>query len=147
VVDQEERIPLLPLSEGRFGIADFGVDLQFEPAEGEPARLLVTAGAPPALFERLPAFVAPAEGVEHAGRYRSDEIDPVYQLAVRDSKLVLLRSKREPETLEPVGKDLFVAPLGTVQFRREARGGISEMLVSTGRVRRLRFKKESPGPP
>jgi CubicO group peptidase (beta-lactamase class C family) len=147
VVNQEERIPLLPLSEGRFSIVDFGVDLQFEPAEGEPARLLVTAGAPPEPFERLPAFVPPAEGGEHAGRYRSDEIDPVYRLAVRDSKLVLLRSKREPETLEPVRKDLFVAPLGTVQFRRDARGGISEMLVSTGRVRRLRFKKESPSPP
>jgi CubicO group peptidase (beta-lactamase class C family) len=141
-VSGDDRLLLRPIATGRFRLADLPLEIAFEPEEGTPRRLRMTGDGFPVVFEALPAVAAASDGSEFAGRWLADEIDPVYRVLVRDGKLVLLRSKNPPETLEPVAKDLFRASVGTVRFGRDAQGRVTEMLLSTGRVRRLRFHRE-----
>jgi hypothetical protein len=50
----------------------------------------------------------------------SEEIEPIYRVAVQDGKLVLLRLKNDPDTLEPRTRDVFSGEVGTIRFTRDS---------------------------
>jgi hypothetical protein len=65
----------------------------------------------------------------------SKEIEPLYRVAVQDGRLVLMRLKRDPDTLEPRTRDVFSGEVGTIRFTRDSNNHISGFLLSTGRIR------------
>ena len=75
------------------------------------------------------------------GEYRSDELDVTYTVAARDSSLVVQTS-----TLHPVFKDAFVGDyLGTVRFRRDARGAVAGFTLNRISARGVRFERVKRG--
>jgi hypothetical protein len=66
----------------------------------------------------------------------------VYRIAEENGKIVLKRLKHEAETLAAAAPDLFQAELGTIRFVRDAKKNVTGMLITTGRIRDLRFTRE-----
>lgn len=99
-------------------------------------------GAKPVVYERAEEFKpTPAQMSEYEGEYRSDEIEPVYRMVIRDGKLAVERLKSSPQQLEPAIKDLFTSPLGNVRFVRDSRGKVAGFVLNRGRILNFRFRK------
>jgi CubicO group peptidase (beta-lactamase class C family) len=92
-------------------------------------------------FSRVTAYQPTAAQLEDfTGVFRSDEIDPPYEVIIKDGHLVV-RSKAAELPLLPVTADLFVSGLNRVRFTRNAEGQVSGALLSTARIRNFRFER------
>lgn len=142
-------VELRALGERLFKPFGQAVEVRFEPAAAGGMRMTVTpeGSAKPAVFERAEE-IKPAEAAlaEYAGEYRSDEIEPVYRMAVREGSLFLERLKSSPLKLEPEIKDLFTSALGTIRFVRDSRGRVAGFVLNRGRILNFRFRKAQAGP-
>jgi len=137
-------IELKALSETRFRPAGQATEIRFESGIGGRMRMIDApdSGAKPSVYERGEEFKTdPAQLAECSGEYRSDEIEPVFRMVVRDGKLFLERLKSAPAELEPAVKDLFSSPLANIRFIRDARGRVSGFILNRGRVLNFKFKK------
>jgi hypothetical protein len=143
-VEGDDKTPLFTDGNGRFQPPDSMVSFHFEPAEGEAQRLVVDSpNNPPEDWKHLPAFaLAPGTEGEYAGSYYSDELGVAYHIEDKAGKLVLTRRKYPDQTLTPVIRDLFTADDGALAFARDSSGHVSEMSLTTERVRRLKFIRE-----
>ena len=107
----------------------------------------VTAGPQPGtgdVFERTDPFVpTPAQLQAFAGVYRSDELEVVYRMVLKNDKLQLERLKSAPAVLEPVIKDTFSGEPGVIRFLRDAAGNVNGFALEAGRVRNVKFWKET----
>jgi hypothetical protein len=135
---------LKALAPNRFRLAVAPVDFTFE--AGRPGdRIKLTVGAEdgkPDAFSAVPPFApSEAELQEYAGAYSSEEIDPLYTLKVEQGRLVIHRLKDEPDKLLPVTRDVFLTSGATVRFMRGAKGEINGFLLTTGRIRNMRFNR------
>lgn len=137
---------LKQFSQDHFHLAEVpwgnNVDFHFiAAAAGKPRRMERTfSGGKPELFEAVPGFnPAAAQLVEYQGAYVSEELDPIYRLAVQDGKLSLTRLKHKPETLRPVTQDVFVGDVGTLHFTRDAKQRVTGFLLNADRIQNLRF--------
>lgn len=95
-------------------------------------------------LERVaPARTSREQLAEFAGTYRSEELDVEWKISVvRDSTLSLAR-RRAPETrLNAVYADGFVGGIGNVRFTRDASGRIDGFLLTSGRIRHIRFERQ-----
>jgi len=121
------------------------VDIHFVPADaGRPRRLERTFdGEKTEHYEFVAAFdPTPAQLAEYPGAYVSQEIDPVYRIALQDGKLTLMRLKHKPDTLRPAMRDVFAGEIGTVRFTRDASRRISGFILDGDRVRNLQFTRK-----
>ncbi|HLK24175.1 MAG TPA: serine hydrolase domain-containing protein [Caulobacteraceae bacterium] len=75
------------------------------------------------------------------GRYRSDEIDTTYTLAVASGEIILSSLRSSPIKLVPADKDSFDGPWLRLTVARDAGGAPTGFTVSTGRVRSLAFQR------
>jgi CubicO group peptidase (beta-lactamase class C family) len=139
-------VTLVPMSKDRFQVPGGLATVTFEgTANGHPQRMLVLneGEKEPLIFEYV---VAPAATLlaEYAGVYYSDELDTRYTVIVKDEKLVVRRRKFEDMTLSPKASDEFdVRGAGTVKFARDSQKRVTGFEINAGRVRHLRFSKES----
>jgi CubicO group peptidase (beta-lactamase class C family) len=140
--------PLKPFSEAHFHIAGVpwgdDVDIRFvADTASTPRHLELGHGTgKPDLFEFVAPFdPASAQLAEFTGAFVSEEIDPVYRIAIQDGKLTLSRLKHKPDTLRPAMQDAFVGDIGTVRFTRDANHQISGLILDAGRIQNLRFTK------
>ncbi len=141
-------IELKPLSETRFRLAGQPIEIRFEPLGAAGMRCIEVpdSGAKPTVFERAEEFKpAPAQLAEYVGRYQSDEIEPVYRMALVDGKLVLERLKSNPSPLEPAIKDLFTSSLGNIRFVRDSQARVMGFILNRGRILNFRFNKTTSG--
>ena len=131
-------MPMTPISPSRFLIP--GATLEFSPADaGRPQSWHVIDGAGRRLLELLlMTFDVPKMDLtSFAGKYRSDELDVTYTVAIRDSSLILQSS-----TLYPFSRDAFVGDYtGTVRFSRDARGSITAFTLNRRAARGVRFER------
>lgn len=138
---------LRPLAADTFQIeGNREIELRFvRPAGDGPPELHVVSGVlPPVVYLAMPQAAPAAEELAaYAGRYRSDELDVVYTVAVEEGRLVIRRRKNEPTTLEPAHADAFNGA-ADVRFTRDAAGRVDGFLLTTGRVRNLRFARADP---
>jgi CubicO group peptidase (beta-lactamase class C family) len=140
---------LKPSGEARFNIADVpwgnDVDIHFVAATAVKPRLLeVSFGGKPDTFEAVTAFDPTVpELAEYAGAYVSEEIDPVYRIALLDGNLSLTRLKHKPSSLKPAMRDVFTGDIGTVQFTRDANQHISGFILNSGRIQDFRFTRKA----
>jgi CubicO group peptidase (beta-lactamase class C family) len=137
-------LPLKSLGGGRF-VAMTGppVTVAFEMVNGSATRVRI---APPgATVEDLPRAepYAPtaADLAAFAGTYRSDEIEAIYRMVVRDGNLRLERLKATPAPLTPLVADTFASPLGIIRFVRGEGNRVTGFVLDGGRIRRMKFEK------
>jgi CubicO group peptidase (beta-lactamase class C family) len=95
------------------------------------------------LLHRRVDRVAPAatELAALAGRYRSDEIDSTYDVAVDEGGLVLSCLRFQPLKLVPADRDAFDGPWVRLSVLRDAAGAPAGFTIATGRLRGLRFRR------
>ncbi|HJR58071.1 MAG TPA: serine hydrolase domain-containing protein [Vicinamibacterales bacterium] len=144
-VSGRERIALRPVGGGAFvmtGGPRARLTIQEEAGEVQ----LKPAGSTQ-VFVRMDPFAPTADQIaEYAGAYRSDEVDAVFRMSVKDGALTLERSKLRPNPLEPLIKDAFRSQPGIVQFTRDGQGRVTGFLLQGNRVKHVKFWKE-PTPP
>ncbi len=98
----------------------------------------------PGVFDSVAPFLpSAAESGEYAGNYVSEEIEPIYRVAVHDGKLVLMRLKRDPDTLQPRTRDVFSGEVGTIRFTRDSSHRVSGFVLNSGRIRNFRFTRRA----
>src|SRR6185436_20273588 len=90
-----------------------------------------------------PAAYTSSQLVEFAGIYYSSEIDATYSISLQGEKLVLQRKNVDGVTpLLGQFADAFSAGgTGIIRFTRNPQNRVTGFLLTTGRVRRLRFVK------
>ena len=140
--------PLKSLGAGRFVRAiGAGPSYAFDLAAGTKGR--VTIGTPPnagSVLERVEPWTPSAPDLQSfTGAYRSEEIEPVYRLVLKDATLRLERLKSPPAALEPVVADVFRGPFGIVRFTRNSGGAVSGFTIEAGRIRGLKFRLDTGG--
>lgn len=147
----EEPLVLKPFAESRFHIAGkpWGdeVEIHFVAPSGDNPRRMEQSfgGGKPSVFEAAESFSpGGAELAEYSGAYVSEEIDPVYRIALDGEKLSLMRLKRKPDTLRPAVRDVFTGQIGTVRFTRDpASGHVSGFVLNAGRIQNFHFVKRA----
>jgi len=145
--NEEESFELKALSPNHFRLASVPVDFTFDaPMLGDAIRLtLQSQGAKPRIFSAVPSYSpSEAELRNFSGIYSSAEIDPLYVLTVEQGALVLHVLKNDPDKLTPVAKDLCIGSIGSLRFTRDSKGEVTGFLVTTGRIRNLRFVRGRP---
>ena len=95
-------------------------------------------------FERVEPFTPTTAQLEaFAGAYRSDEIEATYRIVVKDSRLRLDRLKSNSSMLEPLVTDTFASQPGVIRFTRDTTGTVTGFVLEAGRVRGMKFWKET----
>ena len=101
-----------------------------------------SVGGLAAVYRRTERVQPSAENLAaFAGRYRSDEIDSTYELAVDGAGLTLSCLRFAPLKLAPAGRDAFDSQMLRLVFVRDGADAPSGFTVSTGRVRGLAFRR------
>jgi CubicO group peptidase (beta-lactamase class C family) len=145
--NEDQSYELRALAPNRFRLAIAPVYLTFETAKpGDPIKLTINSGdGKPDAYNSAPPFTPSETQLKsYAGAYSSEEIDPLYTLKLEEGHLVLHRLKAGPDKLMPVTPNLFLASFGSIKFTRDGKGEISGFLLSTGRIRNLKFIKGRP---
>jgi CubicO group peptidase (beta-lactamase class C family) len=111
----------------------------------KPAKAADSSAGPRPKFEPLP----PEQLQQFAGDYYSEELGTTYSLIVRDGGLVATHRRHQDVPLRHGTGDDFTGNqffFRTVHFTRGSGGQVSGLLLSSGRVRNLRFVKQVPVP-
>jgi CubicO group peptidase (beta-lactamase class C family) len=137
-----QRVALKSLGSGAFVMTGPpGARLSFEEPSNRAVQMKLATGQ---VLVRMEPFTPDAAQLsEYAGVYRSDEMDAVFRIAIKDGQLRLERTKLRPSAIDPMFKDTFRAPTGVLQFNRDAAGRVSGFLLEGGRVRHVRFWKDT----
>jgi hypothetical protein len=145
---QGEDLRLVARSETRYAIPERGIAVVFvADAQGRYATIEVTTPVKEVIGQRVAApDVDPAELEGLAGRYRSDELDVVYHLALVGDTLeasvgyapvmVLLRDPSGAWRGEGL----------TLRFERDGEGRPAGFRLDGPRVKHLAFRREGPLP-
>jgi CubicO group peptidase (beta-lactamase class C family) len=146
-VGRDDWHELKQFAPGHFHVADepWGeqIDLHFIASEGGKPRRMekIFAGGKTENFEVIAFTPADADLADYAGAYVSDEIDPVYRMAVQNRSVILTRLKHNPDALRPAIHDVFVGDIGKITFTRDAAGRVSGFIVDADRIKNFRFTK------
>jgi CubicO group peptidase (beta-lactamase class C family) len=142
-----QSFQLRPIGQGRYRSLGAPIDLELEfqrPSPDRPLTLqLGVEGQSPIALEAIET-VSPtiSQLGEFAGTYYSQELQALYQLFLHDGKL-FLRLKNNPDAaVVPVLNDLFRVEGKNLAFSRNAQKQITGFVLSSGRIRNLRFVRE-----
>ncbi len=134
---------LLPLTERRFRIAAQPVVLEFMPNGDVVQTILVWPNPKPITLKRFePARPSRAEMDAYAGTYYSEELGATWRVTATDSTLVFRTrwGSVTGATVRPAYGDTFIGDF-LVAFTRGRGNKVDGALMSTGRVRKVRFTK------
>ena len=138
--------PLVALSRDRFQLPGLA-ELSFDPATaGKPRTLrLVRVDVDTTVYQAVPEVsLSPAQLAEFAGSYYSEELDATYQVAARDSGLVVRVGEGAEQKLVPVVPEVFRGNQFTLRFARGKNGRITGFGLFAGRVLDIRFARRGP---
>ncbi len=137
---------LAPLGNNRFlmlGVPD-RIELSFKsPRPGAPLQMFTAANGKIFFVHdavKAATYTSP-QLKEFSGTFHSEEIESTYNISLKDDKLVLRRKNVDGET-PLVGQfaDAFSAVgTGSIRFTRDNKNHVNGFLLTTGRVRNLRF--------
>jgi CubicO group peptidase (beta-lactamase class C family) len=140
-----QRFSMKPIGDGLFQMTTPGgqVRVTFEGnGQGQAHRLRTSVG--PNQFERVEPFAPTSTQLEEfAGVYRSDEMDTVFRIVLKDGELRLDRSRLRPVVLDPVITDTFVGQPGAIRFARDSAGLVTGFTLEAGRVVGVKFWKDT----
>lgn len=137
---------LAPLGNNRFlmlGVPD-RIEISFKaPRPGAPLQMFTAANGKVFIVHEAvkAATYATPQLSEFSGTFYSSEIEATYTIILKDDKLVLRRKNVDGETaLVSQFADAFSASgTGSIRFTRDDQNRVNGFLLSTGRVRNLRF--------
>ena len=139
VVGRRTGPALVPVAANRFRIGTS--EWEFAPNGDLVQRFL---GSPPrhpvTLVRREASHPSASELAAYAGAYTSAELGATYIVAATDTSLTLRTRTNPPVTATPAYGDTFLGPF-LVEFTRDQGGRLTGALLSTGRVRKIRFEK------
>lgn len=139
VVGRRTGPALVPVAANRFRTGS--AEWEFAPNGDLVQRFL---GSPPrhpvTLVRREAVRPSASELAAYAGGYTSAELGATYLVSATDSGLTLRTRTNPPVTASPVYADTFSGPF-LIEFTRDQGGRLTGALVSTGRVRKIRFEK------
>jgi CubicO group peptidase (beta-lactamase class C family) len=142
---EDERLELTPLDENRFQLAVYPVKFTFDQAtKNAPWRMSIQSEGQekPDVFEAMIEFKpTPEQLAAYAGSYVSEEIEPIYRIAVEDGTLMLRRLKSKPQKLQPTLADYFHGSDSDLHFQRGQDGKTVGFVVNSGRIKNFRFRK------
>jgi hypothetical protein len=132
---------LVPLSNTSFNVATSVFTFSGDAANA--ALEISTPGSKTRKFTKAKRIaLSTAQLGEYQGEFYSPELDVKYNLAIKDSSLLITIPRGEEIKLSPFTKDIFAEGL-VVRFSRDKRNTIDGFFLSTGRSRNLRFEKLS----
>jgi hypothetical protein len=140
---------LTPLAADRFAISGTPIELVFTPAQEGAPRKMTWVDVDPEVFAALPELSpAEAELREYAGTYRSDELNAVYTLSIRDGRLAVRGWRDDYGSLQPVVSDGFSLrppslPPAFVRFTRGGQKQVAGFTLSTSGCKDIAFVKGS----
>jgi len=142
-----QSFQIKPLGNSRYRSLDAPIDLELEFQRPNPDRRLVlqlgVEGQSPIALETIePVSPTLTQLSEFAGNYYSPELQALYQIFVHEGKL-FLRLKNSPDAeVVPVLNDLFRVEGKNLAFSRNPQKQITGFVLSSGRIRSLRFVRE-----
>jgi len=93
-----------------------------------------------------PKTLSATELNEFAGKYYAKELDARYVVLVQDGKLILRRKRSRDLSLYAMFADAFMNEnLGTLTFARDSRNRVEGFTLNAGRVKHIRFLRQSEG--
>jgi CubicO group peptidase (beta-lactamase class C family) len=142
IVLGSQRTPLKSLGSGAFVMtAAPWTRMSFE--EKPPGKVQLRAEQDLVLVRMEPFTPTAQQLEEYAGTYRSDEMDTVFRISTKDGRLQLVRSKLRSTNLDPLFKDAFRVPSFVMRFTRNPAGRVTGFQLEGGRVRHLKFWKDT----
>ena len=142
---------LAPLGNNRFvmlGVPD-QIDISFKsPRPGAPLQMFTAANGKVFIVHdavKAATYTSPQLN-EFSGTFYNEEIEATYTITLKDDKLVLQRKNVDGDT-PLIGQfaDAFsAAGTGGIRFTRDNQNRVNGFLLTTGRVRNLRFVKAQP---
>ncbi len=146
---------LSPLSQNRFKVVaggPLGLEIVFgRPIAGGPMQVKFVRGGNTTTYDAVQNVDLPsAQLAEFTGKYHSDELaGATYTLSIKDGRLILqvrngITGDPKDILLTPAFADAFFAfgESAIVRFTRNPQNAVSGFTLTTGGVRRLRFKKQ-----
>ena len=145
-VEGEPPLPLVALNDTLFRGRGVDATVSFHvEADGRVLQGTVHRSASTPMRRVEPWNPAAAELATYAGRYYSGELETAYVVRADSGRLVAQHRRHGDVVLTPKDRDWFEGSAGyfrDVRFTRDAAGAINGMLVTTGRVRNLRFERQ-----
>jgi hypothetical protein len=142
-----QSFQLQPTGQDRYRSLDAPINLELEFQRPNPDRPLVlqlgVEGQSPITLEAI-KLVSPTLNQlgEFAGNYYSPELQARYQIFLHEGKL-FLRLKNNPDAeVIPVLNDLFRVEGKNLTFSRDPQRQVTGFVLSSGRIRNLRFVRE-----
>ncbi len=134
------RTKLIPLSKNRFRIKGMDDEIQFTKQSGGGIEFVNSRNE---RYTRVEAWTPKAEELaEFKGDYRSEELETVYHLMLKEGKLSIHHRWLGEIPLEAIAKDLFKTQWGYfVKFNRNKSGAISNLSISSGRTLNVVFQR------
>jgi CubicO group peptidase (beta-lactamase class C family) len=132
---------LVPLSERRFRLGAQPVEVEFTP-NGEMVQTILAWPRPKPITMKRYERAAPtrAQLEAYAGSYYSEELGATWTVTATDSTLVLKTRGGTDQVVRPAYEDTFTGAF-LLNFTRGAGRKVDGMLMSSGRVRKVRFDK------
>lgn len=106
--------------------------------------IFAEAGAKPSKWTAVkPASYNPPQLAAFAGKYFSSELDRTYEIKVQGDKLLFVTGNWGSFLLSPRFVDSFAnqEEMGSIMFTRNGRSRVSGFVITSGKVRNLRFDR------
>ena len=138
---------LMPISNNEFQMLNVGVNLKvkFENKDKIPVMVVTIDEGDPIISEQyIPASYSKEQLIQFTGTFYSEELSTSYTIELHEDKLVAKHMRGSNIEFKPVKEDLFTGNqwyFSTIKFDRDDTHKIKGLLVSSGRVRNLLFKK------
>lgn len=139
VVGRVNGPALVALSETRFQVTGQPVEITLTPGGALMRRTLSWPTRTPVMLTRRELALPSRAAFDRlAGSYYSEELGATYNVTATDSTLVFKTRWAEAQELRPAYGETFVGEF-LITFTRDRNATVNGMLMSSGRVRNVRF--------
>jgi CubicO group peptidase (beta-lactamase class C family) len=140
---REGKFRMTPTAGSKFFVQGYGSSVEFVSEKSGPATHLLYRGIRAPRLS-VPKFT-PERLQEYVGDYWSDEVRVAYRVEMRDGSLGVRQRSGAWVRLLATGPDRFDADQGgaALEFTRNGTAGITELKVSGGRIRNVRFVRST----
>jgi hypothetical protein len=136
---------ILATSSTRLRAIETPFDIQFDFGDPHPEDALTVSvtlkGRKPELYQKMTTTpIALSQLADYLGDYHSDELNTCYKVLLDKGQLLLKRG------FQPITQDVFTSRYLNLEFERNEQNRVCALKLGTGRVRDIRFIKQSNAP-
>lgn len=143
----QSAFPLTASSETEFIFDPAGIRITFpKPTDNSVNQFVFNQGGNTIVAPRVKPLDPKSTNLnDYVGTYYSPELETSYRIILKDNKLSTQHIRHDPTDLTSTGNDTFSTDtwfMGRIEFVRDKDSRVSEMKVSSGRVKNVRFVKQ-----